>query len=265
VILISNNMNVVLIGAGNAATVLGRLTKSSGHTIFEVVSRNETHAQILATKLDAKAQIDISAVTKNADIYIISVSDNSIETLADQLQLKNKIVVHTSGSVSKKVLQNVSELYGVLYPLQSLRKESEHIPEIPLLIDGNTQETIRIIQTFAETISEKVFYANDEERSKLHVAAVFVSNFTNHLYTLAADYCKKEGADFLVLVPLIKEVAERTGMYDAREMQTGPAIRNDATTIQKHLQLLSSNPQMKKIYEVMTESIRAFYELKEAK
>jgi predicted short-subunit dehydrogenase-like oxidoreductase (DUF2520 family) len=253
-------MNVVLIGSGNAATVLGRLIKSSGHVIAEVASPNAAAAQTLAKELHANAQTNIGAVTKNADIYIISVADNAIETVADQLQLKNKIVVHTSGAVSKNVLQNVSERFGVLYPLQSLRKESKHIPDIPLLIDGNTEETIQIIQTFAKTISKKVSHAGDEERLKLHVSAVIVSNFTNHLYALAAEYCKKERTDFSLLVPLIKEVAERIEIYEPESMQTGPAIRYDAITIQKHLQLLSNQSQLKNIYEVMTASIQKFYQ-----
>ena len=149
-------MNVVLIGSGNVATVLGRLIKSFGHTIAEVVSRDATHAQTLAKELNADAHANIGAATKNADIYIIGVSDNAIETIAKKMNVKQKIVVHTSGAVSKNVLQNVSERFGVLYPLQSLRKESQHIPEIPLLIDGIHQETIQHIQTFAETLSKKV-------------------------------------------------------------------------------------------------------------
>jgi predicted short-subunit dehydrogenase-like oxidoreductase (DUF2520 family) len=257
-----DNMNVVLIGSGNVSTVLGRLIKSAGHTLTEVVSRNKTNAQSLATELNAEAQTNIAAITKNSDIYIIAVSDNAIETIAEEMQLKNKIVVHTSGAVSKNVLQNISEHFGVLYPLQSLRKESEHIPEIPLLIDGNTQETIQMIETFAETISKKIFHANDEQRLKLHLSAVVVSNFTNHLYTLAAEYCKKEGTDFSLLVPLIEEVAERVREYEPKLMQTGPAIRNDTVTIQKHLELLSNHPQLRNVYEEMTKSIERFYQLK---
>jgi predicted short-subunit dehydrogenase-like oxidoreductase (DUF2520 family) len=258
-------MNIVLIGSGNVATVLGRLMKSFGHTIKEVVSRNEMHAQTLAAELNVIAQPGINSTTKDAHIYIIGVTDNAIETVAKQLQLNDKIVVHTSGAVSKNVLQNVSERFGVLYPLQSLRKESTHIPEIPLLIDGNTEETIQSIQTFAETNSKKVYHAGDEERLKLHVSAVFVSNFTNHLYTLAAEYCKKEGTDFSLLVPLIKEVAERTEAHTPASMQTGPAIRNDDTTIQKHLKLLDAHPQLKNIYETMTKSIQRFYQLNNEK
>lgn len=258
-------MNIVLIGSGNVATVLGRLIKSSGHTIKEVVSRDRAHAQALAAELNANAQSKINSITKDAHIYIIAVADNAIETVAEQLQLKNKVVVHTSGAVSKNVLQNIFERSGVLYPLQSLRKESTHIPEIPLLIDGNTEETIEIIQTFAKTLSKKIYHADDEERLKLHLSAVFVSNFTNHLYALAAEYCEKEATDFSLLVPLIKEVAERVEVYDAKAMQTGPAIRNDEATIRKHLELLNAHPRLKDIYEVMTKSIQRFYELNDEK
>src|SRR5690242_15508618 len=152
-------MNIVLIGSGNVATVLGRLIISAGHTIAEIAGRNKFHTQTLAAQVNANTQANLNIVTKDADIYIICVSDNAIETIAKQLQLNNKIVVHTSGAISKNVLQNVSRHFGVLYPLQSLRKESTHIPEIPLLIDGNSQNTIESIQTFAKTISKKVFYA----------------------------------------------------------------------------------------------------------
>jgi predicted short-subunit dehydrogenase-like oxidoreductase (DUF2520 family) len=252
-------MNVVLIGSGNVATVLGRIIKSSGHTISEVVSRNKTSAQTLAAALNANAQTKMNVIAKDADIYIMAVSDNAIETIAKQIRLKNKVVVHTSGAVSKNVLQNVSKHFGVLYPLQSLRKESEHTPEMPLLIDGNSEATIQIIQTFAETISKKVYRANDEERLKLHVAAVFVSNFTNHLYALAEKYCKKEQTDFSLLIPLIEEVAKRIQLHQPATMQTGPAVRNDEVTIQKHLELLNTHPELKNIYEVMTTSIKKLY------
>ena len=254
-------MNIVLIGSGNVATVLGRLIKSFGHTIKEVVSRNKTHAQTLAAELNATAQSNINSTIKDAHIYIIAVADNAVETVAKQLQLNDKIVAHTSGAVSKNVLQNVSERFGVLYPLQSLRKELTHTPEIPLLIDGNTEETIFDIQTFAASLSKRVSRAKDEERLKLHVSAVVVSNFTNQLYTLAAEYCKKEGTDFSLLIPLIKEVAERTEVHPPTSMQTGPAIRNDDITIRKHLKLLEAHPQLKNIYEVMTKSIQGFYQL----
>jgi predicted short-subunit dehydrogenase-like oxidoreductase (DUF2520 family) len=187
------------------------------------------------------------------------VSDDAVENVAKQLSLKNKIVVHTSGAVSKNVLQNCTENFGILYPLQSLRKELNYIPDIPFLIDGNLPGTINAIETFAKSFSKKVYRAGDEERLKLHVAAVIVSNFTNHLYTLAKDYCEKEKTDFSLLVPLIKEVAARTENYEPKKMQTGPAIRNDGITIEKHLEILFAQPGLQKIYAQLTQSIQSYY------
>src|SRR4051794_14692704 len=127
-------MNIVIIGSGNVATVIGLSIKNAGHAIPEVVSRNIIHAQTLATKLGAKALSDLNAITKDADCYIIAVSDDSIENIAGLLNLKNKIVIHTSGATSKDVLKKASKFYGVMYPLQSLRKEAMHTPQVPLLI-----------------------------------------------------------------------------------------------------------------------------------
>lgn len=252
-------MKVVLIGSGNVATVLGRLIKSAGHDIVAVVSRNRLHATLLADKLGATANSDFKSISQDAEIYIVAVADASIKNVADALDLQGKLVVHTSGAVSKNVLQNASKSYGVLYPLQSLRKEAAHIPEIPFFIDGNSSETLAVIKAFGESISNHVEFANDEERLKLHLCGVIVSNFTNHLYALTADYCSNVGVDFSMLEPLIKEVANRTSAYVPASMQTGPAIRGDIETVDKHLQLLKGYPQLQKIYGQLTESIGEFH------
>lgn len=252
-------MKVVIIGSGNVATVLGRLIKSTGHYIIEVVSQNLHHAQVLADELKCKANDEFNTVTKEADLYVLAVSDDSIKEVIRFLKLEQKIIVHTSGSVSKDILQTASRNYGVLYPLQSLRKEAIHIPAIPFLVDGNNDAVIKSLQAFAETISNKVAIANDEVRLKLHVAAVIVSNFTNHLYALTSDYCRQEHVDFSALSPLIEEVADRVKAYNPENMQTGPAVRGDTTTIEKHMELLAGYPQLQKVYGEVTRSIQKFH------
>ena len=112
-----------------------------------------------------------------------------------------------------------------------------------------------MIENFALTLSSKVSYANDEQRLKLHVAAVIVNNFTNHLYTLAADYCADEGLDFKMLQPLIEETALRLRDHRPADVQTGPAARKDMATLDKHLSILSQHPVLKKIYLRMSDSI----------
>ena len=248
-------MRVVIIGSGNVATILGRLIKKSGHTIIEVYSREAAHAKILSDELQCSFTDKSNLIDKNADIYLFAISDAALYELDETFRFGNKLALHTAGSVPIDVLKNVSTNCGVLYPLQSLRKEMDTIPEIPLLIEGNTEDILESIEDFAKTISQIVFTSTEEHRIKLHLTAVIVNNFTNHLFALASDYCKNEGLDFKLLFPLINETVQRLRHYSPGEMQTGPAIRNDTVTIDKHLQLLSGYPKLKDIYGKMTENI----------
>jgi hypothetical protein len=154
------------------------------------------------------------------------------------------------------VLKDISTNYGVLYPLQSLRKENkDESVTIPLLIDGNSNDTIFKIGEFAKTISSLVSFANDEQRVKLHIAAVVTSNFANHLFCLAAEYCKNEKLDFKMLQPLIEETAIRLRDHVPCDMQTGPAARKDIVTLDKHLRMLNAYPRLRTVYLRMTDSI----------
>ena len=253
-------MRIAIIGSGNTATVLGRMIKGAGHTITGVYSKTLTHAQGLAVELNAQHSGGIENITQDAELYIIAVTDDTISEIAEKLKLPGKLVMHTSGSAPKSLLADISEKFGVLYPLQSLRKEAKHQPIIPLLIDGSDNAVKKEIKLLAESISSMVEEAGDERRLKLHLAAVMVSNFSNHLYSLTEDFCGKENVPFKTLVPLIQEVANRTAVYPSSSMQTGPAIRGDKSTIEKHLQLLAAYPLQMRVYEEITESITAFYE-----
>lgn len=252
-------IRLVMIGTGNVATALSLAFGEEGHTIVQVYGRDVTKAAALAKKCNAASISDLTQLSTDADLYIIAVSDNAVAAVAHSLRLGNKLLVHTAGSVSKEVLKNSSSAYGVLYPLQSLRAEMDHIPELPLLVDANSPEKTVWLQNIALSISTKVQTATDDQRLRLHVAAVIVSNFTNHLYALAEAYCKKEGTDFNMLLPLISEVANRLQYASPHELQTGPAIRNDMDTINRHLSLLEDFPELKKIYADLSASIQTMY------
>lgn len=260
VITIINYMRIVFIGSGNTATVLGKLLKTAGHNIIGVYSKTHEHARALAVELNAQYVGDITTINKDAELYIIAVNDDMITTVANSLRLAGKTVVHTSGSVPATALKDISSEYGVLYPLQSLRRQAAHQPVIPFLIDGSTTTVKEQVRQLAQSISTIVEEADDDKRLKLHLAAVIVSNFTNHLYTLAEDFCLKEAIPFKALVPLIQEVAYRTAAYSPTAMQTGPAARGDMATIEKHIELLNSYPLLQKMYKGTTESILAFKE-----
>ena len=249
-------MNIVIIGSGNVAAILGRKFLKAGHNIVQIYSRNASAASELAYEWDTESTNYKSLIVKNADVYIIAVSDTAIEEVVDDLSFPGNVVAHTAASVPKEILQHVTSHYGVFYPLQSLRKEMTDLPEIPIFTDGSDAQTKKTLSSLAQSISpEQVTEAGDEARLKMHVAAVIVSNFTNHLYKLANDYCKKEGIDFNQLLPLINETTHRLQEVEPAKAQTGPAVRHDKETIQKHLHLLSRHPQLQKIYQLLSESI----------
>ncbi len=248
-------MQVVIIGTGNAATVFGRLFQSRGHNVVQVYGRNILKAEALAEELKAKPVADLSSLTKNADLYLIAVSDKAVAEIVAQLDINDHLVVHTTASLSKHVLKEVSRSYGVLYPLQSLRKEMNIHTPIPLLIDGNKEETTVEIENIASGLSSTVVRADDQTRMKMHVAAVFSCNFTNYMYLQSAAFCEKEGINFSLLQPLIEETATRLQEFHPSEVFTGPAVRGDRETINKHLGLLEAYPELHEMYRSLTEKI----------
>jgi predicted short-subunit dehydrogenase-like oxidoreductase (DUF2520 family) len=249
-------MKIIIIGTGNVATIMGRLLKRAEHDILQVYGRNPQHAKALAQELSAQSCSNWNALSQEAEIYLAAISDKAISEMADSVKLNHGIIAHTAGSVPSDVLKKITYDYGVIYPLQSIRRESEPVTQIPLLINGSTDVTTSKLLQLASSISSIVVQMSDEEREKLHVAAVVVNNFTNHLYALAEAYCEQEAIDFTLLHPLITETAQRLATLSPKNTLTGPAVRNDQLTIEKHLQRLQVYPELKKMYAILTESIQ---------
>jgi len=250
-------MDIVMIGSGNVAAVLGRKFVAAGHRIIQVVGRNATAASELAYEWDTESANYMSLISRRADVYLIAVTDNAIAGVVADLRLPGKVVAHTAGSVSKEVLKTVTDHYGVLYPLQSIRKDINYLPDIPVYFEASDEKAFAVLKKLASSISlDPPVVAVSEERLKLHVAAVIVNNFPNHLFSLAEQFCRKEKLDFRQLLPLITETLQRLKTSSPSETQTGPAFRNDGETLQKHLEILKNHPQLLHIYKVMTESIK---------
>ncbi|HEY8388611.1 MAG TPA: DUF2520 domain-containing protein [Parasegetibacter sp.] len=248
-------MRIVIIGSGNIATTLGKLISRAGHTIVEVRGRNEADVKNLAGALGANAAGFGSPLPEHIDIYIAALSDTALYELPQLVKIDSGFIVHTAGSVSRRVLDEISRDNGVLYPLQSLRKEMEQIPPVPILTDASSPEKLELLNKFASGFSMMVHPADDETRAKLHVAAVLSSNFTNYLYAKAHEYCSSLGVPFELLYPLIDETANRIKTHEPEQVMTGPAVRRDEVTINKHLEWLSEFPEIRKIYDFMSKMI----------
>jgi predicted short-subunit dehydrogenase-like oxidoreductase (DUF2520 family) len=249
-------MDIVLIGSGNAATVLGRKSRAAGHRIVQVYSRNGNHANQLANRLGAVSTSYVSTIERNTDLTIIALRDEALTLFIKDLNNTNSTIVHTAGGISMEVLTGVSKSYGVLYPIQSLSREMETIPVLTILTQGNDSSSTKIISDFASTIAETVMETSDEDRMKYHLAATIVNNFTNYLYIITETFCRKENISFAILQPLMEETVTRLRTDSPASVQTGAASRNDLVTLEKHRELLKAYPALLNLYNLFTEEIQ---------
>ena len=250
-------MKIVLIGAGNLATHLGKALHAAGHDMVQVFSRTMQSAETLASLLDAEPLTDIAQVRDDADVYIFSVKDSALEQLISQLcGGEKKVFLHTAGSMPMSVFRGKALHYGVLYPMQTFSKQREvDFSIIPCFIEANDEFALKQIEGLAGQISHRVFQLSSEDRKYLHLSAVFACNFANHCYAASQELLQQHGIPFDVMLPLIDETAAKVHGMTPKEAQTGPAVRYDENVIGKQIRLLENQPYFQKIYDCMSKSI----------
>jgi predicted short-subunit dehydrogenase-like oxidoreductase (DUF2520 family) len=252
-------VNVSIIGSGNVAWHLAPALDNAGYSVREVYSRNHKHAEALVGRLyqgDVKATLDFS--TSNSSLYIIAVSDDAIQEIVQEIILpEDAILVHTSGSQPLSVLGYAATLNtGVFYPLQTFSKAKKvDFKEIPIFIESESEAVAKILNKAAKSISGKVKQISSEDRKALHVAAVFASNFTNHMLTLSKEILTKNKLDFEILKPLIVETINKSISIGPEVAQTGPAKRGDLEILDKHIDFLKDNETIAEIYRLISQHI----------
>lgn len=252
------DMKIILIGAGNLATHLGKAIFAAGHDVVQVFSRTMQSATALASEVGAQPVSDISTVRADADLYVVSVKDSAIVELIPVLckGKETKVFLHTAGSIPMDVFQGMALHYGVLYPMQTFSKQREvDFSQIPCFIEANDEHALQLIGDVAHQVSSRVYHLASEDRKYLHLSAVFACNFVNHCYALSREILEEHGIPFDVMLPLIDETAAKVHELDPKEAQTGPAVRYDENVLRAQGALLKSNPQMKDIYDRMSMSI----------
>ena len=245
-------ISVVILGAGNVATHLFKgFSKTSEVSVVQWYNRSLSAIQSYESIVDITDDLN---TLKDADVYILAVSDDVICELSRKLPFKNKLVVHTSGSVSVYDIDKKHKR-GVLYPLQSFSKNAEmDFANVPICIETIDKACFPILKELSLSLGSPIKRINSDQRRVLHLAAVFVNNFTNQLYRIGHEITESEGAEFDLLKPLILETAKKVQEMSPFKAQTGPAKRNDKKTIKKHLKTLESQHH-KDIYELLTKSI----------
>lgn len=253
-------MNIAIVGAGNVAWHLAQALQTAGHAITLVYSRTLAHATELAQQLsDATPTQGLDFTTIAADVILIAVPDDAVKTIVQQLKVNpGTIVAHTSGALPLTVLESLPHAAtGVFYPLQTFSKHTPvNVQQVPLLIEGDSEETTTSLEQLAQTISGHVVRVSSEKRKQLHLAAVFACNFTNHLLGISHELLQDAQLPVNLLQPLIQETITKAAAHHPFTVQTGPAIRHDLQVIEAHLQLLQGKPALQQVYRLLTQCIQ---------
>ena len=249
-------IKIILLGAGNVGHHLSKaFNKSTEIDLVQWYSRD--NSKVSHNDIDIEIINDLSKI-KSADIYIISISDSYIGEISKKLNVSEKLVVHTSGSLDLSIIDSKNRR-GVFYPLQTLSKNREiELAKVPICIESENNKDLVLLETISKYIGCKTYKIDYNERKILHLAAIFSNNFVNHMFTIAKEILDDKNLDFNILKPLINETVDKIHKLDPENVQTGPAIRNNSEIILNHIKTLKKDDH-KKLYELMTKLIKDKY------
>lgn len=246
-------ISVVIVGSGNVAqNLFHAFQKSADVTIKQVIGRNKEHLAFVRNSalISTEFTSDISA-----DVYILAISDDAISTVGENFKNVKGILVHTSGATPLNAIKSAKRP-GIFYPLQTFTKgKIISFDDIPICIEATNNKDLEILTTLGKQLSKNVVEIDSEQRKTLHVAAVFVNNFTNYMYTMGSDVCAEHDLDFSLLKPLIKETAAKLDTLTPMQAQTGPAKRGDQKTLHNHLQIIKDKHQ-RELYTLLSNAIK---------
>ena len=250
---------IAIIGAGNVAWHLAPALENAGHEVLEVYARSRTGAEQITSRLySATVKEDLDFSESNSNLFIISVTDGAIGEIANEIILpEGSLLVHTSGAAGLDLLNYSSASYsGVLYPLQSFTKGTKmDLAEVPFLIESEDQEVTRNLKMLVKSLKATSYSIRSKDRLAIHVAAVFASNFSNHMLRIAEEIMQRQGLDYEMLKPLVIESISKSLQIGAKKAQTGPAIREDYETLEEHHQFLNYNEEIAEIYRLISQDI----------
>lgn len=246
----------MIIGAGRLATHLGLSFFRHGLNIVQVYNRTPEKGKKLAGRIGATFTADIQEIKPDADLYILAVTDFVLEDLASKLRLKDKLVVHTSGTMAMDILAPISANIGVFYPVQTFSPNRRiDFRKVPVCIEGNSSNSEQQLTELAKRLSQHVCLLSSDQRRVLHLGAVFASNFTNFILAAAEELLLTNEIPFDLLKPLILQTARNVQHGNLMQHQTGPAVRGDTKVLQKHREMLADHPDYLEIYNLLSKNI----------
>lgn len=252
-------MKLALIGSGNIAAFYGQRWVEAGIPLVQLIARNPLSGKALAERLHLLLTSAIDDLDQETDTVMLAVNDDALHELALHPALLGKRLIYASGAVTMSEMQQGTSIKGIacLWPVFSV--SAHQLPatqELPLVCSASDEQTKTAVMPLAKALSINLHWLSEEQKQIAHLSAVMSNNFTNHLFALAQDLTAKHQVPFELLLPLIQHTVNGLKHGSAAAKQTGPAIRHDLHTIEKHLRLLQDNEDLRTVYTVLTNSIQ---------
>ncbi len=249
-----NVINISLIGTGRLSfNLMNEILDNKSLSLNQIYGRSKFRPKNISDQIEYIKEIKN---LKKSDFYFIAVSDIEIETISNKINSYDGIVIHLSGSTNINVL-SIHKNHGVFYPLQTFSYDSNlSFKQIPILIEANSKINLSKIKKLADIFSKKVYKMNSSKRLVCHISATIANNFSNHMIVSAEKILEENKINKSIIKPLIFETFNKLNKMSAKDAQTGPALRNDYITIEKHLKQLV-NSDFLDLYKEVTKNIKS--------
>ena len=248
-------MKIVVVGSGNVAESLAQaIAEAEGLELVQIFARNEERGRKVAELAHTEWSDTLLA---EADLYLISVSDNAVDGCAKKLHIPyNAVVAHTAGCCPIEALTPHTHR-AVFYPFQTFSVGRKvDFSKGYIFVEGATDHALQVVERVAHALTAKVLPADSARRAVIHLSGVFACNFANAMYANAAEILAEEGLPFDIIVPVIAETAQKAiAVANPALSQTGPARRGDSETLDRHRKMLAEKPCTKEIYDKISEDI----------
>lgn len=247
--------SISFIGSGNVAWHLAQAFSASGFEVMEIFGRSKKGTQALAALCKAIPKSLSDGIDTKADVLLLCVPDQVISNLVPQLSHLKSVLIHTAGTLDLEEIRHPSG-YGVFYPLQTFTRGFEiHLEQVPILIEASDKRVMGMLEHLGNSLSCKVEVCSSERRKRIHLAAVWASNYSNHMMEIASGILREQDIPFHFIHELLGETLRKAMILGTEKAQTGPALRRDEKVIQAHLELLRDD-KLKALYALIAASVQ---------